>query len=170
MKLDHLSITEINNYLDLLYNHLPALENSQDALHRFWCSSYDRNIANMSLSMGLFLLHPAFHKRMDGTNIELKHQGDFTGLQKEGLMVNKCQIGILVEDAVCAGTKTVSDHNWPKSLGGPTRGANHLELCGACNGAKSNSILLFNWKQDIIDVEWIGELLRDICGARGGCN
>jgi len=172
MKLDQLSITQINEYLELLHVTLPAIIHSLERLNVFWCDHYDRNIGNMTLSMGLFLLHPAFHKRLDGTPMDLTFRTtpSFSETQKEAIIFHKCKIGSLVENALCGGTDTVSDHNWPWSLGGPTRGENHLELCKTCNGQKSNSILLFNWHQNITDQEWIGEMLESICKSRGGCN
>ncbi len=170
MQLDKSSITNINEYLNLLHVELPKIENSAEQLDDFWCRNYNSDIGKMTLAMGLFLIHPVFHKRLDGTPIALKfrHSSTFSERHKDAIMTGYCKINFLVNDAVCLGTDTVSDHNWPWSLGGPTRGENHLELCGACNRSKSNSILLFDWEQKIEHLEWVIELLQAISTARGG--
>tara|TARA_Y100000589_G_C27187961_1_gene643451 strand:- start:115 stop:657 length:543 start_codon:yes stop_codon:yes gene_type:complete len=179
MKLDPLSLKRVNEYLDLVHNVLPQL-NTPEEKNEFWLSQINPepfindiggrmpSYLDMQLPMALFLIHPHFHCTKKGTvkTPRYRESNQFSEADKVALMSGECKIGELIEDLHCGGTDTVSDHDWPWSLGGPTRGANHRELCSACNGQKANSVILFNWNEELKNLSWLTEILGELHEAK----
>ena len=93
----------------------------------------------------LALIHPDYRYDIHGQSIVIRdsQRSKF----KPRVTSERCKINELIQGVKCpyqsSFEKSVADHLWPHSLGGPTIPLNKLTLCSQCNTQKSNSPLLF---------------------------